>query len=133
MQRLIDKVLLIVLFFSMATPVFSSGASKIVKLNALSYKSDWLKDYYDNYKTMRTEIIIFQMDNPKDTSHDVAKKLSKTTPEAKVIKEIKLSVSGESIIATILLKEPDGGVFKEDVLTGRCLGTNVNVLEQYCR
>lgn len=117
----------------MTTPVFSSGASKIVKLNVLSYKSNWLKDYYDNYKTMRTEIIVFQMDNPKDTLHDVAKKLSKTTPEAKVIKEIKLLVSGEDIIATIFLKEPDGGVFKEDMFTGRCLGTNVNVLEQYCR
>lgn len=128
-----NKVLLIVLFLSMASPVFASGASKIVKLNVLSYKADWLKDYYDQYKTMRTEIIIYQMDNPKDSLVDVAKKLSKMTPDAKVIKEIKLAVSGENIIATIILKEPNGGVFKEDVFTGRCLGTNVNVLEQYCR
>lgn len=64
---------------------------------------------------MRTQIIVFRKGNPKYTLADVAKKLSKNTPDAKVNK---LVASIEDIVATILLKEPDGGIFKEDVRIG---------------
>ncbi|MCK5336852.1 MAG: hypothetical protein KAQ67_11855 [Gammaproteobacteria bacterium] len=133
MQYIKNKLFLILSCVFMAFPVYAAGVSDLGKYDSLKYKSEWLSDYYDKYKIMRSEIIVYQINNPEITLAEVAKKFSKITPDAKLMKEIKLAVSGESIIVTIILKKPDGATFKEDVFTGRCQGTDVSLLMKYCR
>lgn len=82
---------------------------------------------------MQSKILIYQIDNPTISLLDIAKRFSKGTPDAKVMKEIKISLSGAKFVATIMLKEPEGGYFKEEALTGRCLATNIGLLMQYCQ
>ena len=57
---------------------------------------------------MRTEIIVFQMDNPKYTLADVAK----SYPKPRVMqKELNLQHLREDTIATIFPRDPDQTVY----------------------
>jgi len=114
-------------------PVSAAERLNIKKYNALKYKSVWLDEYYNEFKTMRSNIIMFQIENSSVSLGEISKKFSKVTPNASLIKEIRIVGSGEDLVATIHLKDPESGFFKENILTGQCLGTNVAILNKYCR
>lgn len=85
--------------FSVRFSAFTSAGiiDGINNFNRLNSKLESLKDYYALVKSMKSEILVYKINNPTMSLVDIAKRFLKESPDAKVMGKMKISLSGENL------------------------------------